>query len=281
MKFLRKLISFITVGAITTTVGTWILDTTLLRSEFIIDQVRPSGFYEQFTKDFPKFLRQSPDANTQANSDVIGAIITPAYVQGKFESYFVQLENRYRHDGPKPTLDLTDLNQIAERNGFKLKDAPQKPLELGDPLDPKIASGFFANMNKVKIGGLIISLILLAVTWLAGAAHARFKSLGKTFIWSGVGLLPNVAVFKFIPGAVAATIQRDPKTQALGPAVKPLLDSLFGAVANRFLVAAGVLAALGAICFGVYMFLEKRGAGKPKPPKAKKPRDEGGLVPQP
>lgn len=281
MKFLRKLISLLTVTAITTTVGTWILDTTLLRSDFIVEEVGKSGFYEQFTKEFPKFLRQSPDANTQANSDVIGAIITPKYVQGKFENYFGQLEARYRDGGPKPKLDLSDLNQLAEKNGFKLKDAPAQPLELGDPVSLDSAKGFFSNLEKIKIGGLIASLVLLGVTWLAGAAHSRFKSLSKTLLFSGIGLLPNVLLFKFLPGLITATIERDAKTKAIAPALKPLLESLFGAVANRFLIAAGVLAGLAGVSFAVYLFLEKRAASKPKPPKRKKPRDEGGLVPQP
>lgn len=281
MKFIRGLIALLTIGVITNVAGAWVLDSTLFSSSFILERAQKADFFTQATKALPEFMRQSPDKETRANAEVIAAVVTPAYVETKFSDYLTQLEARYRDEGPKPQLDLTDLGVLAQKDGFHLPaEAIDEPVTLGDPISPERTKFFFTNLNWIKFGGIGLGILMLGLVWLAADSAHRYKSVFKTLLGAAIGLLPNWLFFYFAPGLAVSALNNDVKTKALAPALGGLIQSVFRGTAAHYLMAAAVLAILAFSVLAARLVLKGK-SRKAAAPKRRRPKDEGGLIPQP
>lgn len=281
MKFLRFIAGLLTVGVITNVAGAWVFDATLLNSSYITSQARSSGAYDQFSEGFPKALKQSPDKNTRKSASLIEAVVTPKYTESKLTSYITQLEQYYRNDGPRPKVDFTDLAKIAKRDGFEIPpSALKEPVQLGVPIDSKNTNLVFNNLGLIKFGGAVLAMALLSLMYFLGKEGKKLRSVGSALLGSGIGLLPNVAVFSILPSVAAGLIKDSKEIGPLAPALTSLLEAVFQGVAKQFLLWA---IALGALAVGVYIihFVTKLGHKSKDKPRSKKDRDEGGLIPQP
>ncbi len=273
-KFLRKLLSIVTITVIVNVVALWVLDATLLHSQFILAQAKKADVYTKFNAGMSMFLHQSEDENTRLSADTITKVVTPGYIEMKFSDYLTQLDNHYRHGAPSPVIDFSDLQNTAAARG--LPTLPVKPITPSDPIAPQKVSWLFSGISIYKYGGVALSLALLALVAWAAEAGKRHRALFRTLLWSGVWTLPNWGLFQALPDVIDTAIKNNPQFLALEPALKALVDVVFRAVAKQFLYAAGLLAILAVVTLLGGMLLKITLKGRDKTPKAKKL--DGGMV---
>lgn len=274
-KILRKLLAMIAVTVIVNTATTWVLDRTILSSDFVLEQAKTNNVYPEISKALPQFLRHAEDEQTRLAADSISQVATPDYIENKFSTYLIQLEKHYRTGAAAPVIDFTDLQTIAAQKGLALpQDAVAKPIQPGEPLASGQANWFFKNLKLLEYGGAIASILLLGLIWLAAEAGKKYRAVAGTLLVSAICIVPVYALFQVGPDLADAALKNNPDFLPLEPALKALVGSVFKAAGKQFLISAIVLAGLSVLVFIVHFVF--RFANRPK--KARTKKNEGGMV---
>jgi hypothetical protein len=269
IKFFKALLATLLIPIIFTTSVAYVLNATVLDMGYLKKEANKTGFYKDFSELVPTQLSQmaaqSPAEQAQIKK-MVTQIITPGVVQNKLEVYFAEFENHYKHNGPAPTLDLSDLVKQASAAGINIPTQDiQTSFTLPAETDAKLKQ-VFEGGKTAKTGTLITAGIMLCLLLLLSAKTHSYTSLVYVFV---VSAILQGALFFGINGGVDVGIHairaNVGESNALIDFIEKLGRTISHDISLQFAYLGVLFAVLAILFFGVATISHFRHKLKPLP----------------
>jgi hypothetical protein len=120
-----------------------------------------------------------------------------------------------------------------------------------------------AYFRYARLGGeagfAAMALLLMAIFLVTPKGIMdKLKNTGKALLMSGVWIALGAVAFPAIPGMVQKNLESGSAPPEAVAMAKDLVGSLLGSMSIRLYISAGILAALGILCFIIRVFLKPR-----------------------
>lgn len=238
------------------TVVSWLANSTILKPSSVLAAI-PADTYPRAAKALPDALAQLTPLN-QDEKLILANQIDPGLVRQIGDSVVTQEIDYLHGNGRTPRMNLGQLADRLRTEGAplpqKLYDRLDQPISLQSKVIDNTAVPAVGWLDRLRLWGPAISLVLAALIWLLGA-HLRFRTLAKGAIIAAVVVAASLAAVKLLPSLAASGLGTSPLA-SLAAIIKAALVSMTGAYvyqavrAMLVLVAAAVVLAVAQVFFG-------------------------------
>jgi hypothetical protein len=237
---------------------------TILNTHYVEAKLKSQDAYSRLSTALSQEI--SKKANSQSETPLsqpeleaqLKKILTAEVLQAKIETTLKQLQDYYQHNGPVPTLDISDLVQQANENGLQI-DAEKydKPIKLTGLTKTKQVSD---STKLASIGALVFMAILFAGVLAIAIKRRDFRPLANIVFVLGLMLSISGTALLFVPGIFTKLYRFNPSTNPFGSLTSDLATSTIHDFGLRLLIY-GLLALLLGIA--AKFFLRKRRQKRP------------------
>lgn len=273
MKFINKVFIVLMAFGIATTILAFCLDQTLLKADFVATRADKSGIYTDLAQQLPQQL-SAGTTNSPAIQAALTRVVTPPFIQARFDVYLHTLEAAYRHGSALPPLDLTEVIPQAETLGVRLSDQDVATLSHNLVIQPgnigrsanqtssvttnsQVSSQIYRRAAQTK-WVLLLGTLVLATLGFVTAGHRRWRALGQGFFGATAWLLGYYTFFRLAP-SVAAHQLKTAKSFSLSDSVGRLVTLAAGGLAHILLYAAAITTVAGALLWLVGLIMPRVG----------------------
>ena len=247
MQLLRRLLTIVLGLSLAATAVAWVADATIWNQTYLENAVQSTNLAAGLSTALPAMAASyTPDAHAKA---AFINVLTPTYINSQLQTIIPSFIDAYRHDGPRPTLNLTDIGQE-----FTTLNAPVPPnlQALIDQPIPLLSANLDTPLRLIGhlTGQLrwLAPFIALAVAVLIFilTGHRRWKGLAAgTFLGAILTALAGLIALA-PPGLIGATLGNS-IARPLEPVIRPLTNLIaHDQLAMLIKIAAG-LAVLGIV----------------------------------
>lgn len=242
---LSKFLSTLLVGLLTALVFTTVLNQTVLDSHYIENKLTATNSYERLSVALTDQASQKvAGVENQQAAAMLKPILTPEVLKTKINGALDQMQAYYQGNGPRPTLDLTDLAAQAQAAGIPIPaDSPlAKPIQLSPSARAK---GDINMLNTVRtitlVGAVLVAVALLAVSW----ARHKWVALPDVLIVVGVLVGLVAAVAALASGMAGRYVTAGSGADAFALIGRDVGVRIANDLAGRFGIIAGLLLVVG------------------------------------
>lgn len=202
----------------------------------------------------------------QQLTTALGQVVTPDYIQNKFDNFFEQLDLLLRGEGDSASIDFSDLRAQLKQKGIDMPADQIQPLVVKREQVGGLTSSITIS-KRLGFDAAIVTAVLLVVSLLLSYLVGNYRSLGLTLLVAGViyGLL--ILLISAIIGSTANNLKLDGPMQVLAPPLQKFLTTLGLQLRTEFGILAIVISAVGILLLIFSGLLPKKSA---KPPKLSK-----------
>lgn len=198
MKWLGRLLAGVLAVALALTAITWVLNTTVWNSDYVLKAAGDNGLYDGIAKALPPVL-EGPNV-TGDQHYVLAQLVTPGLVRHHLEGAISGLQRYYREGGAPPHLDFSDVKQQFDTLGLKpppiVAALIDKPVTLSNPAVDSVAkSASHQTAQLLWLGPAVAAALVVLIILLTGRrrwnvlAGASFGAAILTIIASGLVLV--------------------------------------------------------------------------------------------
>ena len=244
MKLILRGLAILLGLALTATAVVWAADATIWNQTYLETAATDSNLATKVSAVLPD-VAASFAPGTQAKA-AVAATVTPAYVQTQLDQIIPAFVVAYRHNGAKPTLNLTDLGQQVSLLSLPIPSSLQTVINSPQPLVPSSLDTPLRLVGsltgRLKLLSPIAAVVLVVLIVLLGRRH-RFKVLALGLAAGAVFTAIAAALMQLPPRLIGAALDSS-VAHPLVPAIHGFANTVASAQAHQLLEAAvGLLAA--------------------------------------
>jgi hypothetical protein len=240
-KFISTLLTTALMGLVITTT----LHQTVMNSQYLEGKMTQVDGYNRLSVALSDEASQRvPEAVRPMAAEKLRTILTPEVLRVKVNTALEQLQAYYNGNGPRPTIDLTDLASQIQAAGIPLPENSgiTSPIHLAGGQDaPKSGNTFAAVQNGMLVSVLVLTLALLAVCW----QRRKWVALPNVLIATGILLGVVALIFAAMSGVVVHAINVDTDAAAITLLVRDIASAITSDLAKRVGIIAAVVGAVG------------------------------------
>lgn len=198
MPFLRGLLATLLTVTLVGAVFSVVSARTLFDIKFLQAEAEKAKTYEAVSAAIPTLLTQH---QTDVSADQLRSfqqVANPEYVRAKVQSALTQIEAHYRHGGPEPVLDFSDLEPKLRAEGIEVEPGTFKPVTITDqqlPLGPVIA-GSQTSSWAAPLTAALLALLLALLCRRTG----NYRPLARSVATAGGLIALLAAALALVPG---------------------------------------------------------------------------------
>jgi hypothetical protein len=162
-------------------------------------------------------------------------IISPPKLQQRLDSTIDQIQAFYQHNGPVPTLNVSDLLDQAQTAGLPVPDSPelQKPIKL-TALDK--TRELAKVLQFVGIGLAVVTVLLIIGMFAIARRRRDYKPFAAVLIALGIMLGVTGGVLLLVPRLFNKLVGFNPADNPYGPLARDMALDIVHDFALRLLI---------------------------------------------
>lgn len=265
MQFIASFLAPIATSLMLAACFNFIMQQTVLDTDYIQKQIKEQHVAEELTKVLPKVLASqgAMEVDPRAMEQALAMVLSPEAIDAKLSEAVSQLDAYLDDDADLPQLDLRDIAAQARANGIEMpEEVTDKPLvlpqDIGDQLKSAHTKSTMAQQySLIGLIGVLLALFLVAVK------TRTYKYLITVFLTSA---LVQSALFIGLGFGrdMLLGMASDLEPKEFAPLAERLVIQLSGDIGTWFVRFGSVFAVISAvlIAFSAVSHFRHRGDGE-------------------
>jgi hypothetical protein len=259
LTFLSRVMSTLLTTLLFVTIVGFTANQTILNTGYVEKRLESQQAYERLSTAISNEI--SKNAETPLSQPELQAklkqILASQVLKEKIDTTLKQLKDYYQHDGPVPTLDISDLIAQAQQAGLDINDEKfEKPIKLTGLEKTKQVSD---SARLASIGALVFMALLLIGVLAIALKRRDFRPLANITFSLGLMLTITGTALLFVPSAFSKAYKFNPSTNPFGSLASDLANATTRDFGLRLLIPGAVI-----LLAGIVWKILIRKAGKPR-----------------
>jgi hypothetical protein len=201
MGLFRRLVATLFTLTLIGVTTAFILDQTLLNSDFLKDELEKTKAVESVSAVLPQEVSKEGGEADSATIAHWAGLINSEYVRAKLGDTLTALEDYYKGDGPAPVLDFSDFAARARAEGLEVPPGLDRPMIIPTqnlPAREPISNTYQTSRWGGPAAVLLLGAVLALLCWRTG----NFRPLARSIAFAGAALSLIAIVLAFAPGVI-------------------------------------------------------------------------------